>query len=53
MKARHLIDNASFGPDTPYEFLMREPYLDPQIWMSVEPNDAITSVAVAGPRGHR
>jgi predicted transglutaminase-like cysteine proteinase len=35
---------------TPYEFVMRQSYLDPQVWMALDPGNAATSVPVAGPR---
>jgi predicted transglutaminase-like cysteine proteinase len=38
---------------TPYEFVMRQSYLDPQVWMSLEPDNPLTSVAVSGPRHRR
>jgi len=38
---------------TPYEFLMRQSYIDPHIWMSLDPHEHATSVPVAGPRLRR
>jgi len=35
---------------TPYEFVMRQSYLDPNRWMSLEPDDEAAALAVAGVR---
>ncbi len=43
-------DELRLWHQTPYEFVMRQSYLDPQVWMSLEPDNPLTSVAVSGPR---
>jgi predicted transglutaminase-like cysteine proteinase len=35
---------------TPYHFLMRQSYLNPRVWMSLDPKEAAPSVPVAGVR---
>jgi predicted transglutaminase-like cysteine proteinase len=46
-------DDLRLWHQTPYKFVMRQSYLDPNIWMSLEPDDAVTSVSAAGPRHRR
>jgi predicted transglutaminase-like cysteine proteinase len=36
---------------TPYEFLMRQSYINPRIWMALDPDKAAIPAAVSGPRG--
>jgi predicted transglutaminase-like cysteine proteinase len=43
-------DELRLWHQTPYEFLMRQSYLDPRIWMSLDPEKAMTSVPVGEPR---
>jgi predicted transglutaminase-like cysteine proteinase len=35
---------------TPYEFIMRQSYLNPQLWMSLDPKEASSSLPLAGVR---
>jgi predicted transglutaminase-like cysteine proteinase len=36
-------DSVKFWYQTPYHFVMRQSYRDPNVWMSLEPKDALTS----------
>lgn len=47
------VDTIKLWSATPYEYVMRESYLEPHIWMSLDPHRAAPSVAipVAGLRG--
>jgi predicted transglutaminase-like cysteine proteinase len=38
---------------TPYEFIMRQSYLNPRVWMSLDPKEAKPPLALAGVRGKR
>ncbi len=47
------IDEVKVWHRTRYEFIMRQSYLNPQIWMSLDPSEAISSLAIAGVRSAR
>lgn len=33
---------------TPYHFVMRQSYIDPKVWVSLDPSDAVSPAAIAG-----
>lgn len=43
-------DELKLWHQTPYSYLMRQSYLNPLVWMSLDPDKAATSIPVAGPR---
>ena len=47
------IDEVKVWHRTRYEFIMRQSYLNPQIWMSLDPSEATSSLAIAGVRSAR
>jgi predicted transglutaminase-like cysteine proteinase len=47
------IDEVKAWHRTRYEFIMRQSYLNPQIWMSLDPSEATSSLAIAGVRSAR
>lgn len=42
------IDIVRLWNQTPYHFVMRQSYLDPKVWVSLDPTDATTPPAIAG-----
>ncbi|HVZ05339.1 transglutaminase-like cysteine peptidase [Hyphomicrobium sp.] len=42
------IDVVRLWNQTPYHYVMRQSYLDPKVWVSLDPNDATTPAASAG-----
>jgi predicted transglutaminase-like cysteine proteinase len=42
------IDIVRLWNQTPYHYVMRQSYLDPKVWVSLDPNDASTPAASAG-----
>src|ERR1700730_2289573 len=42
------IDEVKIWHRTPYEYIMRQSYLNPQLWMSLDPKQANTSLPLAG-----
>lgn len=46
-------DQIKIWHQTPYSFLMRQSYFDPQVWMSLDPDQAKPSIEVAGQRHAR
>lgn len=38
---------------TPYEFVMRQSYIDPRVWLFLDPREASTPLPIAGVRGER
>jgi predicted transglutaminase-like cysteine proteinase len=47
------IDEVKAWHRTRYEFVMRQSYLNPSIWMSLDPREANSSLAIAGVRSAR
>jgi predicted transglutaminase-like cysteine proteinase len=47
------IDEVKAWHRTRYEYIMRQSYLNPQIWMSLDPSEGISSLAIAGVRSAR
>ena len=47
------VDEIKIWYKTPYEFIMRQSYLNPQLWMSLDPNEGIATLPLAGVKGHR
>lgn len=41
-------DEMKLWHKTPYRFIMRQSYLDPKLWMSLDPKEAMPSVPMAG-----
>ena len=37
---------------TPYTFLMRQSYLNPRVWIDLDPTRDLTPLSIAGVRGH-
>jgi predicted transglutaminase-like cysteine proteinase len=44
-------DELRLWSQTPYQFLMRQSYINPRIWMALDPDKALMSVPISGPRG--
>jgi predicted transglutaminase-like cysteine proteinase len=42
------IDIVRLWNQTPYHYVMRQSFLDPKVWVSLDPNDASTPAALAG-----
>ncbi len=42
------IDIVRLWNQTPYHYVMRQSYMDPKVWVSLDPNDAPTPAAIAG-----
>jgi predicted transglutaminase-like cysteine proteinase len=42
------VDVVRLWNQTPYHFVMRQSYLNPKVWVSLDPNDATTPAAIAG-----
>lgn len=41
-------DDLKLWSDTPYEFIMRQSYINPRVWMSLDPSDGMVPGALAG-----
>ena len=41
-------DDMKLWHKTPYRFIMRQSYLNPKLWMSLDPKEAMPSVAISG-----
>lgn len=41
-------DNVHLWNQTPYEFVMRQSYLNPKVWVALEAGDAVRPAALAG-----
>ena len=46
-------DDLKLWHKTSYRFVMRQSYLNPRIWMSLDPQEAVPSVPLAGVRNNR
>jgi predicted transglutaminase-like cysteine proteinase len=44
------VDEVKLWTRTPYEFVMRQSYLNPRIWMSLDPREANSTLPLAGVR---
>ncbi len=42
------IDVVRLWNQTPYHYVMRQSYMDPRVWVSLDPNDAATPSALSG-----
>jgi len=42
------VDDLRLWSETPYEFVMRQSYINPRIWMSLDPMDGVAPGAIAG-----
>lgn len=42
------IDSVKLWNQTPYHFVMRQSYIDPRVWVSLDPTDSATPAALAG-----
>ncbi len=42
------IDVVRLWNQTPYHYVMRQSYMDPKVWVSLDPNDAATPAALSG-----
>lgn len=42
------IDNVRLWNQTPYHYVMRQSYIDPRVWVSLDPTDPTTPTAIAG-----
>ncbi len=42
------IDVVRLWNQTPYHYVMRQSYMDPKVWVSLDPNDAATPPALSG-----
>jgi len=47
------VDEVKLWTRTPYEFVMRQSYLNPRIWMSLDPREANSTLPLAGVRSAR
>jgi predicted transglutaminase-like cysteine proteinase len=47
------VDEVKLFTRTPYTFVMRQSYVDPRVWVSLDPKDAATPSQLAGVRGGR
>ena len=47
------IDDVKVWYRTPYEFVMRQSYLNPRMWMSLDPKEANSTLPLAGVRSAR
>ena len=47
------IDEVKVWHRTRYEYIMRQSYLNPHIWMSLDPREATSSLAISGVRSAR
>jgi len=41
-------DDVKLWTRTPYHFVMRQSYINPRVWVSLDPSDATTPAAIAG-----
>lgn len=41
-------DDVKLWNHTPYHFVMRQSYINPRVWVSLDPSDATTPAAIAG-----
>lgn len=41
-------DEVKLWTQTPYHFVMRQSYINPRVWVSLDPTDATTPAAIAG-----
>jgi predicted transglutaminase-like cysteine proteinase len=42
------VDVVRMWNQTPYHYVMRQSYMDPKVWVSLDPNDASTPAALSG-----
>lgn len=42
------VDDVKLWSQTPYRFVMRQSYLNPRVWVSLDPSDNSTPAAIAG-----
>ncbi|MGO4683414.1 transglutaminase-like cysteine peptidase [Hyphomicrobium sp. 2TAF46] len=42
------VDVVRLWNQTPYHYVMRQSYMDPKVWVSLDPNDATTPAALSG-----
>ncbi|WP_045836171.1 transglutaminase-like cysteine peptidase [Hyphomicrobium sp. 99] len=42
------VDVVRLWNQTPYHYVMRQSYMDPKVWVSLDPNDASTPAALSG-----
>lgn len=42
------VDSVKLWNQTPYHFVMRQSYIDPKVWVSLDPTDPATPAAIAG-----
>ena len=42
------VDVVRLWNQTPYHYVMRQSYMDPKVWVSLDPNDAATPAALSG-----
>jgi predicted transglutaminase-like cysteine proteinase len=47
------VDEIKLWYKTPYEFIMRQSYLNPQLWMSLDRNEGSATLPLAGVKGRR
>jgi predicted transglutaminase-like cysteine proteinase len=47
------VDDVKVWTRTPYEFVMRQSYLNPRIWMSLDPREGNSALPLAGVRSAR
>ena len=47
------VDEIKIWYKTPYEFIMRQSYLNPQLWMSLDPNEGSATLPLAGVKRRR
>ena len=54
-KGDYILDNKTdqmrLWHETPYAFVMRQSYIDPNVWLSLEPVDTMMAMPLAGNRG--
>lgn len=46
------VDAVRLWNQTPYHFVMRQSYIDPKVWVSLDPSDTSTPAALAGVRAN-
>lgn len=42
------VDQVRLWTQTPYHYVMRQSYIDPKVWVSLDPSDATSPAAIAG-----
>lgn len=47
------LDEVRLWNKSPYQFVMRQSYLDPRVWVSLDPGDSLGPSALAGVKGPR